>query len=311
MDTQFNNEDDSAKKYFGVDLIKSNKWPPVLIGEPSRPYRRSHHLAAETRYSIHRAEVMFPPISAVGLCQGGAYAQCGGMSWTGATTCVSGYTCAYSNAYYSQCLPSLGVSTLKPTTTIVTAPAGSPTLYLCGDSTMAKGGAGDGDTDGWVPVLIPVKVDLQQLLQQPSEETTLLLNSDITMEDPLLHRNAAKLLGAKGVYVIISSATPNNLWESGTWAYSASRFSTMSKAAAENTGGTFVDHGYFVADRYKQLGEATVDAYYPNDHTHTSPTGANTVAQTFFRGLLCSKSQLGGYLTGAGKRVPAQTCGGI
>ncbi|KAG8984141.1 hypothetical protein FRB90_005541 [Tulasnella sp. 427] len=35
-----------------------------------------------------------------------AYGQCGGQGWTGATNCVSGYTCKYSNAYYSQCLPS-------------------------------------------------------------------------------------------------------------------------------------------------------------------------------------------------------------
>lgn len=34
-----------------------------------------------------------------------AYAQCGGTGWTGSTTCVSGYTCTYSNTYYSQCLP--------------------------------------------------------------------------------------------------------------------------------------------------------------------------------------------------------------
>lgn len=29
------------------------------------------------------------------------------------------------------------------------APRATPTVYLCGDSTMAKGGAGDGSTDGW------------------------------------------------------------------------------------------------------------------------------------------------------------------
>lgn len=28
--------------------------------------------------------------------------------WTGSTSCVSGYTCTYSNAYYSQCLPGSG-----------------------------------------------------------------------------------------------------------------------------------------------------------------------------------------------------------
>ncbi|KAF8311693.1 acetyl xylan esterase [Clavulina sp. PMI_390] len=32
------------------------------------------------------------------------YGQCGGIGWTGPTTCASGSTCTYSNAYYSQCL---------------------------------------------------------------------------------------------------------------------------------------------------------------------------------------------------------------
>ncbi|MCJ1312998.1 hypothetical protein MMC25_006674 [Agyrium rufum] len=37
---------------------------------------------------------------------GGAakYSQCGGIGWTGPTTCVSGCTCTVSNPYYSQCL---------------------------------------------------------------------------------------------------------------------------------------------------------------------------------------------------------------
>lgn len=32
------------------------------------------------------------------------YGQCGGIGWTGGTTCVAGTTCKVSNAYYSQCL---------------------------------------------------------------------------------------------------------------------------------------------------------------------------------------------------------------
>lgn len=32
------------------------------------------------------------------------YGQCGGIGYSGATTCVSPYTCTVSNAYYSQCL---------------------------------------------------------------------------------------------------------------------------------------------------------------------------------------------------------------
>lgn len=32
------------------------------------------------------------------------WGQCGGIGWTGATTCASGYTCTEINAYYYQCL---------------------------------------------------------------------------------------------------------------------------------------------------------------------------------------------------------------
>ncbi|KAK3934830.1 cellulose 1,4-beta-cellobiosidase [Diplogelasinospora grovesii] len=41
-----------------------------------------------------------------GSSTGGAahYAQCGGVGWTGATTCQSPYTCTQLNSYYSQCL---------------------------------------------------------------------------------------------------------------------------------------------------------------------------------------------------------------
>ncbi|KAG6862060.1 Beta-glucosidase cel3A [Termitomyces sp. Mi166 len=41
------------------------------------------------------------------------YAQCGGINWTGDTTCVAGTVCTYLNDYYSQCLP--GSATTAPT----------------------------------------------------------------------------------------------------------------------------------------------------------------------------------------------------
>ncbi|KDQ63817.1 carbohydrate-binding module family 1 protein [Jaapia argillacea MUCL 33604] len=43
--------------------------------------------------------------SATSTAVSGAYGQCGGTNWTGPTACVSGYTCTYSNPYYSQCIP--------------------------------------------------------------------------------------------------------------------------------------------------------------------------------------------------------------
>ncbi|KAL4242823.1 glycosyl hydrolase 5 (cellulase A) family protein [Abortiporus biennis] len=49
--------------------------------------------------------------------QAAAWAQCGGVGWTGATTCVSGATCTALNDYYSQCIPGAAApTTVAPTT---------------------------------------------------------------------------------------------------------------------------------------------------------------------------------------------------
>jgi len=61
------------------------------------------------------------------IAQNAAYAQCGGQSWTGSTACVSGYTCMYSSAYYSQCVPSSAASTVKTTTATKSPAAASST----------------------------------------------------------------------------------------------------------------------------------------------------------------------------------------
>jgi hypothetical protein len=65
----------------------------------------------------------------------GAYAQCGGQGFTGDKTCVSGYTCVATNAYYSQCQP--GANTAKPVSTSKTSVAPVST-------SKAAGGGGSG-----------------------------------------------------------------------------------------------------------------------------------------------------------------------
>ncbi|KAG9126487.1 hypothetical protein FRC07_003233 [Ceratobasidium sp. 392] len=49
------------------------------------------------------------------MAQQPAYAQCGGVSWTGGTTCVSGYYCYKQNDYYSQCIPGTAATTTSTT----------------------------------------------------------------------------------------------------------------------------------------------------------------------------------------------------
>ncbi|TGO60588.1 hypothetical protein BCON_0034g00240 [Botryotinia convoluta] len=66
--------------------------------------------------------------------QGVAYAQCGGQGWTGATTCVSGYTCVVNNQYYSQCLPGAAV----PTTATTAAPTATTPTTIITSTTKAS-----------------------------------------------------------------------------------------------------------------------------------------------------------------------------
>ncbi|KAJ8468915.1 hypothetical protein ONZ45_g17069 [Pleurotus djamor] len=65
----------------------------------------------------------------VALCaraQSPAWGQCGGIGWSEATTCVSGYTCTVNNDYYSQCIPGTAEPSPSPSPTSSTAGGTSP-----------------------------------------------------------------------------------------------------------------------------------------------------------------------------------------
>ncbi|KAL5485662.1 hypothetical protein ACEPAI_6703 [Sanghuangporus weigelae] len=76
--------------------------------------------------------VVLAAFISVGSAQQAVWGQCGGIGWTGPTTCVAGTFCSYQNDWYSQCVP--GTSTTGPTqpsqsttttTTSGPAPSGS------------------------------------------------------------------------------------------------------------------------------------------------------------------------------------------
>ncbi|KAG8991282.1 hypothetical protein FRB94_002057 [Tulasnella sp. JGI-2019a] len=64
------------------------------------------------KYSITSAVVLAWTATLVSA-QSAVYGQCGGIGWTGPTTCTNS-VCTYSNPYYSQCLP--GTATTTSTT---------------------------------------------------------------------------------------------------------------------------------------------------------------------------------------------------
>ncbi|KEY72312.1 hypothetical protein S7711_00997 [Stachybotrys chartarum IBT 7711] len=99
---------------------------------------------------------------------------------------------------------------------------------------------------------------------------------------------AARLYTAKGATVILSSQTPNNQWETGTWNGAPSRFvgyQRIAKDALASSSVTFVDHHEAMSRMYRRLGASAVNALYPRDHTHTSPRGAELAAQSFVQAI--------------------------
>ncbi|KAH9944358.1 alpha/beta-hydrolase [Epithele typhae] len=56
-------------------------------------------------------------LASVAAAQSAVYGQCGGIGWSGPTTCVAGSTCSVINAYYSQCLPGAASSSTVATST--------------------------------------------------------------------------------------------------------------------------------------------------------------------------------------------------
>ncbi|KAF3912621.1 hypothetical protein AA313_de0209967 [Arthrobotrys entomopaga] len=69
------------------------------------------------------------------------WGQCGGIGWTGPTTCASGACCVSQNPYYSQCLTGNcnggGVTTTIVTTTRAATTGGATTATTTGGSTGA------------------------------------------------------------------------------------------------------------------------------------------------------------------------------
>ena len=56
------------------------------------------------------------------ISQQTGWGQCGGQGWAGTSTCPSGWTCTYSNPWYSQCLPRGSTSSTITSSTIASRP---------------------------------------------------------------------------------------------------------------------------------------------------------------------------------------------
>ncbi|KAF2433140.1 SGNH hydrolase [Tothia fuscella] len=111
---------------------------------------------------------------------------------------------------------------------------------------------------------------------------------------PAYLQDAGKMFVAKGAKVIMSSQTPNNVYETKKYVYSPSRFGEFAKDAAKAVGpqAFFVDHGLYTAEAYKQINNASIvtnNLFMKGDHTHTTVEGAKLVAKAFAKAVVCAK----------------------
>ncbi|KAJ4286290.1 hypothetical protein N0V90_013324 [Kalmusia sp. IMI 367209] len=86
-------------------------------------------------------------LESVAIAANAPYAQCGGVGFSGDTTCPTAYTCKVQNDYYSQCVPGTGSassssasSSKAPSSTLVTATksASSSSATTAGSSSTAS-----------------------------------------------------------------------------------------------------------------------------------------------------------------------------
>ncbi|KAF4598901.1 hypothetical protein EYR38_007313 [Pleurotus pulmonarius] len=88
-------------------------------------------------------------LAPVALAQQTVWGQCGGIGWTGPTTCVSGNECVKQNDWYSQCLPSTATPSSSSSTVVssssttsssaVPQPTGTNYWFSFGDSYTQTG----------------------------------------------------------------------------------------------------------------------------------------------------------------------------
>ncbi|KAL0067439.1 hypothetical protein AAF712_005426 [Marasmius tenuissimus] len=156
------------------------------------------------------------------------YGQCGGIGWTGATTCPSGWTCTVSNPYYSQCLPGgNGGGSGGGTTTGGGGGGGTPT------TTATSGTATLGAGMSWIRAV--VDPNFHKYLQSEVLGTA----SDAVLGDPsnaaqfqITNGQLVQSANGKSLYAVVEPLTDTTAKKlKVTW------------SASQATSGTFVWSG--------------------------------------------------------------------
>jgi lysophospholipase L1-like esterase len=108
---------------------------------------------------------------------------------------------------------------------------------------------------------------------------------------------------AAGANPVILSLTVRNIWTDGKVERGSGQFGAWSAEIAKAEGIPFLDVTNAVADQYEKMGETKVRLWFPEDHTHTSPEGADFNAGMVVAALKGINSPLVSMLSEKGKAV--------
>lgn len=91
---------------------------------------------------------------------------------------------------------------------------------------------------------------------------------------------------AKGVFPIVLSLVPRNMWKDGKNLRAGSDYAQWAAQVAESEGVPFINLNEIIACFYDQQGQEKVtQEYFLEDHTHTTPAGARVNAQMVVQGI--------------------------
>ncbi|MGO4911534.1 rhamnogalacturonan acetylesterase [Leeuwenhoekiella sp. W20_SRS_FM14] len=82
-----------------------------------------------------------------------------------------------------------------------------------------------------------------------------------------------------GATPIVLSMIPRNDWSNGKVDRAVTSYGGWAKEAAAQAGGYFLDLNEAVAQKYEEVGKDSVNAFFPDDHTHTNIAGAQLNAR--------------------------------
>ncbi len=159
------------------------------------------------------------------------------------------------------------------------------------DKVMAELKPGDyvllqfGHNDGGAPDKPKFRASLPGLGEETQEVTVADGSKETVHTFGFYMRKMTNEARSKGATVILLSPTVRNIWKDGKVESALGQYGEWTAAIGKQTNSPFFDLSPVIASQYQEMGESQVKLLFPEDHTHTSPAGADLNAKLVVAGL--------------------------